>query len=72
MKTENEETSFSRLSGGWYRGEGQTHQSRIRAEAGLHEQGAAKASVGTEGARPPAEEPVTVREAAAETSDGCN
>ena len=62
--------SLSRFSGVWHRGEGQEDQSRIREEAELHEQRAAEAAVGSEGARSPAEEPVAVRETAQEAPAG--
>jgi len=61
---------LSRFGGDGYGGEGEEGQNGVREEAELHEQGAAKAPVGSEGARPPAEEPVAVREAAQETPAG--
>lgn len=53
-----------------HRGQGSQNQGRIWEEAERHEQGASEAAVCSEGARPPAEEPVAVWEAAEEASDG--
>lgn len=59
-----------RFSGERLGGQGSQDQGRIREEAERHEQGAPEAPLGSEGARPPAEEPITVREAAEEAADG--
>lgn len=58
------------VGGKRHRGQGSQDQGRIREEAERHEQGAPQAAVCSEGTRPPAEEPIAVREAAEEASDG--
>lgn len=54
-----------------HRGQSSQNQGWVWKETERHEQGASEAAVGTEGARSPAEEPITVRETAEEASDGC-
>ena len=59
-----------RLGGERHGGQGPQDQAGVREEAERDEQGAAEAADGSEGARPPAEEPVAVREADEETDPG--
>lgn len=59
------------LGGERHGGQSSQDQGWIWEEAECHEQRAAEAAVGSEGARPPAQEPITVWEAAEEASDGC-